>query len=364
MDHRSAVFEDPDPGLQKLPVARARGPAYPGYVNGGRREDSHVDAVARRGHQRLGEDRQGEKVGVGYPESFLHPGRDQLQHSQRAHPARFLDDQARGRLSRRLNVLRVGALVVGQLLDQLAPQAGEGAVDVGHDRSPHADRGVPVGQPRLGGADHPAVGDAHAARRGVLAVHGEQLPVVAPNNTKRRSRRGRVDSLDLHARIPHAIPEGAGYVHATEPVVEHPHAYALSRLGGQGLGEPVADLVVGDDVVVEVYPTLSPRDGLEPVVVGVGAVLQQREPVSLSQRRVADSPQNPLQTGAARGGVFRYVQFLAAGLSILGQDKSSLSFRYGLQWTCASILAPLTFMQALCSPLAHHPYPLGAHLQR
>src|SRR5215207_2329469 len=89
----------------------------------------------------------------------------------------------RGHLPRRLDILRVRALVVGQLLHQLAPQLGEGVVDVGHDGAPHADGGVPVGQPRLLGADHPPVGDAHAARRGVLAVHDEQLAVVAPNNT-------------------------------------------------------------------------------------------------------------------------------------------------------------------------------------
>src|SRR5215211_4312111 len=272
VDHGATVLEDPDPRLQELPVAGARGPAYPGYVVGGRRENPHVHAVTRRGHQRLSEDRQGEEVRIGYPEPILHPGREELQHTQGTHPAWFLDDQAGGRLPRRLDILRVRALIVGQLLHQLAPQAGEGTVDVGHHRSPHADRGVPVGKPRLLGADHPAVGDAHAACRGVLAVNDEQLAVVAPNSPERRSRGGWVDRLDLHAGLPHALPEGTRHVHATEPVVQYPHAHALLGFRGKGLGEPVSDLIVLEDVVVEVDPTLSPGDGSEPVVVCVRAV--------------------------------------------------------------------------------------------
>src|SRR5829696_6385369 len=97
--------------------------------------------------------------------------------------------------------------------------------------------------------------------------------MVAPNSPERRSRGGRVYRLDLHARLPHAPPEGAGHVHATEPVVEYPHAHALSRLGGKGPGEPVSDLVVREDVVVQVDPALSPGDGREPVIVGIRAVL-------------------------------------------------------------------------------------------
>src|SRR5829696_6256680 len=48
-------------------------------------------------------------------------------------------------------------------------------------RSTDADGRVPVGEPRLGGGNEPAFGDAHPARGGVLAVHGQQLAVVAPN---------------------------------------------------------------------------------------------------------------------------------------------------------------------------------------
>jgi hypothetical protein len=43
VDHRATVLEDADPRLQKLPVAGARGPAYPGYVVGRWREDVLLD---------------------------------------------------------------------------------------------------------------------------------------------------------------------------------------------------------------------------------------------------------------------------------------------------------------------------------
>ena len=106
-----------------------------------------------------------------------------------------------------------------------------------------------------------------------------------------------VDRLDLHARLPHAPPEGAGHVQATEPVVEYPHARTPSLgLGRQRLGEPVSDLVVLEDVVVEVDPTLRSRDGCGPVIVGIEAVLEQSEPVVVAQRRVANPPQDPFQT--------------------------------------------------------------------
>src|SRR5215217_2198185 len=127
------------------PYSKMRAPAYPGYVVGGRRENPHVHAVARRGHQRLGEDRHGEEVRVRNPEPLLYPGREQLQHPQGAHPARLLDDQAHSLLPRCMDVLRVGSLIVGQPLSRLIPHPGEGAVYVGHSRPPHADRGVPVG---------------------------------------------------------------------------------------------------------------------------------------------------------------------------------------------------------------------------
>ena len=81
-------------------------------------------------------------------------------------------------------------------------------------------------------------------------------------------------------------------------------------LGGEGVCELVADLVVGDDVVVQVDPTLCPGDGLKPIVVGIGAVLQQRDTVTFAQRRVADPTQDPFQTGASRSGIFWYVEVL------------------------------------------------------
>jgi hypothetical protein len=71
----------------------------------------------------------------------------------------------------------------------------------------------------------------------------------------------------------HTPPVEAGYVHATEPVVHDPHPDALFGLLGEGFCELVADLVVGDDVVVEVDPALGLCYGREPMVVGVGAVL-------------------------------------------------------------------------------------------
>ena len=52
------------------------------------------------------------------------------------------------------------------------------------------------------------------------------------------------------------------HVHAAEPVVEHTDLNALSGLLGEGVFELVADLVVGDYVVVEVDPLLGPCYGL------------------------------------------------------------------------------------------------------
>src|SRR5215217_469737 len=82
---------------------------------------------------------------------------------------------------------------------------------------------------------------------------------------------GGVDRLDLNARLPHAIPEGTRHIQATEPVVEYPYAHALLSLCRQRVGEPVSDLIVLEDVVVQVDPTLCPGDGRQPVVVGVRA---------------------------------------------------------------------------------------------
>src|SRR5215212_829285 len=300
VDHRAAVLEDAHARLEELPVAGARGPANPGYVVGRRSEDPNVHAVPGGRHQGLGKYWHGEEVRVGDPEPLLHPGREQLQHAQGAHPARFLDDHAHGLFPRHLDVSRAGTLVVRQLLHRLVPHAREGAIYVGHRRPPHADRRVPVGQPRLLRANHPAVGDAHASRRGVLTVYGEQLAVVAPDRPERRARSGWVDRPNLHARLPEATPEGTRHVEATEPVVEYPHPHAIRRLRRQRVDEPMADLVVLEDVVVEMDPPPRTPYGREPIFVGVRAVLEQHETITFPQRRVTGARQGTFDPSAPR----------------------------------------------------------------
>ena len=108
--------------------------------------------------------------------------------------------------------------------------------------------------------------------------------------------------------------------------MEHPHAHSLLGLRGQGPGEPVSDLIVLEDVVVEVDPTLRPCDGREPVFVSVRTVPQQREPVPLTQWRIADPPQDPFQSGTARGNVVRDGEVIGLELMILRQDGFSLFF--------------------------------------
>src|SRR5215208_3396646 len=71
-------------------------------------------------------------------------------------------------------------------------------------------------------------------------------------------------------------------------------AFADSSLCRQRVGEPVSNFVVLEDVVVQVDPTLRPRDGREPVVVGVRAVFEQRKAIALPERRVANPTQDPL----------------------------------------------------------------------
>jgi hypothetical protein len=103
------------------------------------------------------------------------------------HPLRLLYYHAHRFLPRGRDVLGAGTLFCRQGFPCLVPYPGEGPLHVGHRRSEHAHGGVPVGKPRLRGADQPAVGDAHPSRRGVLPVHGEQLAVVAPDRPERRN---------------------------------------------------------------------------------------------------------------------------------------------------------------------------------
>src|SRR5215217_2694226 len=168
-------------------------------------------------------------------------------------------------------------------------------------------------------------------------MHTPPVEAYSPSTTSslRWSRRitpsggpeaGGVDRLYLHTRLPHTLPEGTRYVQATEPVVEHPYAHTFRRLGGKGLVEPVSDLIVLEDVVVQVDPTLRPRNGREPVVVCVRAVPKQRDLVAVAQRRVTDSSQDPFQTGAARRHVLRDCKVFVPNVSLLRQDGSSLGF--------------------------------------
>jgi hypothetical protein len=72
--------------------------------------------------------------------------------------------------------------------------------------------------------------------------------------------------------------------------VEHPDAHTFGGLIRERLGEPLSGGVVLEDVVVEMDPSLCPRDGREPVVVGVRTVLEQLELVTFSEWRAAGAP--------------------------------------------------------------------------
>ena len=81
-----------------------------------------------------------------------------------------------------------------------------------------------------------------------------------------------------------------------------------SRLGGEGVCELVTDLVVGDDVVVQVDPTLCLGDGLKPIVVGIGPffssaiLLPSRSGASLTRPRI---PSRRAPREAAYSGTLR-----------------------------------------------------------
>src|SRR5215218_3235213 len=104
---------------------------------------------------------------------------------------------------------------------------------------------------------------------------------------------------------------------------------ALLSLCRQRVGEPVSDFVVLEDVVVQVDPMLRPRNGREPVVVGVRAVFEQREAIALPERRIANPTQDPFQTCAARCDIVRDGKVVALDFSLLCQGRSSLR-RFGL----------------------------------
>jgi hypothetical protein len=87
--------------------------------------------------------------------------------------------------------------------------------------------------------------------------------------------------------------------------VEEADAHTLGGLRRERLGEPLPRGVVLQDVVVQVEPALGPGDPPQPVVVGVGTVLEEFEAVPLPKGRVTGSGQHPLQSCAARRSVFR-----------------------------------------------------------
>src|SRR5215211_6260405 len=92
VDHRPPVLEDPDPCLEELPVAGARGSPDPGDVVRGGHQHAHIYVVPRGRHQCLREDGHGEEVSVRDPKPPLHARRKQLEHAQGAHLARLLYD--------------------------------------------------------------------------------------------------------------------------------------------------------------------------------------------------------------------------------------------------------------------------------
>ncbi len=66
------------------------------------------------------------------------------------------------------------------------------------------------------------------------------------------------------------------------PVVEDAHRHALPCLFLECLGEAAAYVIGLEDVVLQVYPLLGAPDLFEPFIVGLWAVLEQREAVTLA----------------------------------------------------------------------------------
>src|SRR5918998_1110219 len=95
---------------------------------------------------------------------------------------------------------------------------------------------------------------------------------------------------------PPRAPARSRCVQAPEPVVEHPNPYTLRSLFAQSLGKAIPNLVRSKDVVLEMNPALGARDPRDPIVEGVGSVLEQRNPVALAQRCIADPRQGTILT--------------------------------------------------------------------
>ncbi len=300
VEHRAVPLVDAHPRLEQRAITGARQGPQDGDVGRPRQQQPHVDALERRGPQGLRVAGGPRVVGVGQPDALAGQGGDELIEPQHPRGRRHARHHAHVHLpGRRRRLQRDERL--GQRRPEQLPDVREGALDVGDGRPAELDAGVAPGLEPLGGIAGPRLADAQAGDEADLAVDRDHLAVVARQPAQGRVEARRVVAAHLDAAGAQAVPEPArGFAQAAEPVVDQPHRDAFARLGDEGRGEPLADLVVVDDVALEVDVSARLGDGLEPGRVVLGRVPEQPHAVAADERRPGGPRQRLIGEGAHR----------------------------------------------------------------
>ena len=85
--------------------------------------------------------------------------------------------------------------------------------------------------------------------------------MIAMHPIERAGEAQRIETTHVHAGFAERAPEFSRCLaESAHPIVDHPYAEAVARLGLERLGEFSADLVFSEDIILEINPAFRAAD--------------------------------------------------------------------------------------------------------
>ena len=129
--------------------------------------------------------------------------------------------------------------------------------------------------------------DVDTAQKRSLAIHDQQLAVVALVHLPALAQRERIDRVELqhlNAAVLHLYKQRAGCEQRAHAVANQVDLHACALFGNEGIGKTLANFIVVKDVGFHVDVVARAFDGGQHGTVGFGAIAQQAHAVAGGQR--------------------------------------------------------------------------------
>ena len=114
-----------------------------------------------------------------------------------------------------------------------------------------------------------------------------------------------IKAADVDPAIAHVPPVGvAGFREAAHPIVEQSDRYAFLCLGDERFGEPLADVVIANNIIFKMNRFFCAVDRFQPCRVILVCVSEKADAVAVNKRRAGGAREGLGCQNARRGRCF------------------------------------------------------------